>query len=119
MKQLLHKRQIRKILQKEQDVIHREFETVLDAFLTQLLGHDWDDPALVNYPIFQYFNDVWVRFCEWFNKDGPGKNQLIRPDPLAFYRFAMDQTGDGNTSRLIMGQTEAQKTGNEKTTGSR
>lgn len=118
MNKILHKRQIRKKLQKEMDVIHREFETVTDAFLTQLLGQNWDDPALAEYPIFQHFNDVWVNFCNWFSKHGPGKNQLIRPNPVAFFRFAVDQTGDGTIRDLVMGQTEAHQNGNEEKPGS-
>jgi hypothetical protein len=85
--------------------INMEFWTVVMGFQETLFGHDWDNDTMDEIPVFGKYNEIWKSFCDHWNGD---QKRTAKADPLAFHRFAIDDT---ITVVTLPEQTEVQQIG--------
>ena len=106
-------RTARRQFERENAKIFKEFATVCDQFEDALFAFDWEaSEDLRSFPVFEKFNNVWIEFCQQWNKD---KNHVALALPLSFYEYAIDQNLKTDTTTTTDRLDNDQKTvSNEK-----
>lgn len=90
-------RKFRRQAERDRAKIASEFWVLVRAFEESLFGLDWDSEKLSEFPIFEKYNEIWIKFSDQWNSK-PG--QLIEADSMAFKRYAIDQNpGDLSLQR--------------------
>lgn len=73
---------------REREAIAKEFDSLVQSFLEVLFSYNFDQ-ELEDFPLFETYSDIWKSYCQ--HASAICQFKIVQPDPLAFYKFAIDQ----------------------------